>query len=349
MPDCILYIVENKKALELLHTGAAIENCRYPIDFAAGIDTGMSHLSEIRKGIMLLELESILHAEKGESALAVQSITAALGISRSLENEPSLISQLARNGCQRFTVSGIERIINRTELTGEQLAGLSRALIDSEELSVMARALGGERCFALSVLKMSAAEMAHILSLMSSSKPQSKVTSHLQSAKFTLHRLAGLTDRSTIVYLDLIEDYIDATQIPLNGRLAAIEQINARCTAASRAYFLLRHLTDGLPQVNTMSFRGFATLRAGWVALAVQRYRLATGRLPDTLTEILPEYLDSVPVDPFDGGEMRYKKLEVGFVVYSVGEDLSDDGGKARSPGGKGQSRNWDVTFIVER
>jgi hypothetical protein len=46
---------------------------------------------------------------------------------------------------------------------------------------------------------------------------------------------------------------------------------------------------------------------------------------------------------------MRYKRLERGFVVYGVGEDLSDDGGKERPLRRTKESPNWDITFVVER
>ena len=72
----------------------------------------------------------------------------------------------------------------------------------------------------------------------------------------------------------------------------------------------------------------------------------AAGKLPDALGEVVPAYLDAVPRDPFDGAELRYKRLEKGYVVYSIGEDGSDDGGKERS---KGKKQNCDETFIVER
>ena len=81
------------------------------------------------------------------------------------------------------------------------------------------------------------------------------------------------------------------------------------------------------------------------------RYRLATGNLPDTLAELVPTYLDAVPKDPFDESELRYRKLESGFVVYSVGNDGKDDGGQERLPyrERKKGSSTWDITFIVER
>jgi hypothetical protein len=67
--------------------------------------------------------------------------------------------------------------------------------------------------------------------------------------------------------------------------------------------------------------------------------------------DLVPTYLDAVPKDPFDGSELRYKKLETGFTVYSVGEDKRDDGGKERQPRGKRKKApySWDISFIVER
>ena len=96
-----------------------------------------------------------------------------------------------------------------------------------------------------------------------------------------------------------------------------------------------------------------AGLRTARTGLAIQRYRFAAGALPGTLAELVPAYLDAVPKDPFDGNELRYNKRGAGFVVYSIGEDRSDDGGAEQLPQSKrpkGQPPpNWDVTFIVEK
>jgi hypothetical protein len=75
-----------------------------------------------------------------------------------------------------------------------------------------------------------------------------------------------------------------------------------------------------------------ALLRVARAALAIERYRLATARLPDTLP-------DSTPLDPYTGQPLRYKQLAKGYVVYSVGEDGKDDGGDEKK----------DITFTVER
>jgi hypothetical protein len=101
-----------------------------------------------------------------------------------------------------------------------------------------------------------------------------------------------------------------------------------------------------IAQIDT---RIIAQLRTAQASLAIQRYRLATGKLPDTLAELVPAYLDAVVKDPFDGKDLRYKKLETGFVVYSIGEDGSDDGGKERQRKRSRPPTSWDITFIVQR
>ncbi len=97
--------------------------------------------------------------------------------------------------------------------------------------------------------------------------------------------------------------------------------------------------------------RAVAWLEVTATALAVERYRLARGKLPEALGQLVPDYLAAVPEDPFDGTPLRYRRTERGFVVYSVGEDGNDDGGKAVAPTvqGKPAARGYDITFTRER
>jgi hypothetical protein len=62
-----------REALELLHAGAAVKNCRYPIDLNAGLATLSPNLSQMRGAVRLLELEGILHAANGDRESAVRS------------------------------------------------------------------------------------------------------------------------------------------------------------------------------------------------------------------------------------------------------------------------------------
>jgi len=56
-------------------------------------------------------------------------------------------------------------------------------------------------------------------------------------------------------------------------------------------------------------------------------------------------------MDPFDGKPLRFKRLANGYMIYSIGRDLHDDGGKEEPPSttGVAKTENYDITFTVER
>ena len=91
-----------------------------------------------------------------------------------------------------------------------------------------------------------------------------------------------------------------------------------------------------------------AEARVTRTALAVERYRLAQGQSPERLDDLCPRFLDSVPLDPIDGRPLRYRKLEKGFVVYSVGANGADDGG-TREDDPKHKLATLDIVFKVPR
>lgn len=344
-----LYVVDNREALELLHAGAAIENCRYPVDLSAGPEALLPALGSLKDSVRLLSVEAISHADS-DPRLSARSVISSFGLARSLEKEPMLVSQLVRNACQGLTVSILERLINRTDFTDEQLCELSEAVVKAQAPSALLRVFVGERCMSLAILKMPPAQMAHIFSPRGHSA-RSLADARLKTLAIAFHRFAGLIDRSTTIYLDVMEDYVEATQLPLDRRRAAIDAIDARCRAALGTDFLLEHLTALFGRIDMINLRGIADLQTAHAALAIQRFRLAAGKLPDALADLVPTYLESVPRDPFDGNDLRYKKLEIGFVVYSVGVDRYDGGGQEMLPAKKrgGRSYDWDITFIVER
>jgi hypothetical protein len=66
-------------------------------------------------------------------------------------------------------------------------------------------------------------------------------------------------------------------------------------------------------------------------AIALERYRGRHGSYPKTLAELAPEFLKTVPADFMDGRPLRYRLTDDGHIVlYSVGLDCADNGGKIR-------------------
>jgi hypothetical protein len=334
------YLAQNKRALELLGKAASIEDSRYPIDLSAGSAALMPHLAEIRDVGHLLLLGAIWHAENNEGESAVEAVVSIFGVARTLAKEPLLVSQLVRFACESIGVSAIEQVVNRMKLGDEQLARLSQAFEQGEDESGLLRGFAGERCAVFDVLRVPDGVDPQVFGV-----PRS------MRLLYPVYRAMGLTDKGATIYLDLMDGLFDVLRLPEHKRIKAAEAIEAEIEDVPRIYVMMHMLMPAHLRIFQLSLSNVARLRTVRAGLAIERYRLANGKLPDKLAELVPAYLDAVPKDPFDGQELRYKRLEKGYVVYSIGEDGSDDGGKELLPRGKrkGGNENWDVTFIVER
>jgi hypothetical protein len=282
----------------------------------------------------LLGLEAVLYADDGDGQEATLSAISGFGIARSFVHEPLAISQLVRCGCQNAAISTVEQVLNRVELTDKQLSELAECVHQSESISDISIAFVGERCIGIDFFN----------------NPGIMNPSNVRiNPIFSLYKAVGMAESDAVIYLDLMDGYMKCIRLPLHERRKAADAVGVEFQSISKAHVLLRVIMPSLSGVITQDLRTIAHLRTAEVALAVQRYRLKTDKLPDKLADLVPAYLKSVPKDPFDGNELRYKRLEVGFVVYSIGEDLSDDGGKEKPTGKKNRGESWDVTFIVER
>jgi hypothetical protein len=82
--------------------------------------------------------------------------------------------------------------------------------------------------------------------------------------------------------------------------------------------------------------RLLATLRLLVCELALAQYVADHGQPPEQLLTLVPTYLPAVPVDPFSGRALIYRAEPPKYVVYSVGFDRRDDGGRPAVPFGGG-------------
>ncbi len=86
-------------------------------------------------------------------------------------------------------------------------------------------------------------------------------------------------------------------------------------------------------------------LAASRLVCACNLYARDHDTLPERLDELVPDYIDAVPRDPYDGEPFRYDRAN--RTVYSVGKDLEDAGGSPQLlPLGEGRygMRNRWVT-----
>ena len=329
------YLADNAQALELLHEAANIEQCRFPTDFTQGFNILMQALGPVRTGARLLQLEALIDIENHQGDAAIDSIEAILGVARSLRNEPFIISQLVCMGCKIMAAQTTERAMNRMDFSKTQLRRLKTLFAGYRGDSTLSKAFISERCFGAMAYRMPIDEIAGPIG-----RPPAVVA---------LYRLTGLAEMDTLVYLDLMAAYRDACRLPMPERQKAAQAVEEKLQNISKIHLISRGLMPALSRAVTLELMHIAELSTARTAIAVQRFGQANGHYPVTLDELIPDYLDAVPVDPFDGQALRYKMVDEGFVVYSVGEDGEDQGGKKRDRSKKYTEDAYDVAFWMER
>ena len=80
------------------------------------------------------------------------------------------------------------------------------------------------------------------------------------------------------------------------------------------------------------------------LAFALAAYCADHSGYPAKLADLTPKYVAAVPKDIFNGEELRYKREAEGYLLYSVGVNGKDDGGKGyddRKPG-----ETWDDLVV---
>jgi hypothetical protein len=94
----------------------------------------------------------------------------------------------------------------------------------------------------------------------------------------------------------------------------------AMAPAVGRMHYLMpQHETDRQLTIMTLGLAAFMAEK---------------GKYPDKLDALAPDYLKTVPTDFFSGKGFLYKPSGKGYLLYSVGENMIDDGGKDRDHGG---------------
>lgn len=93
---------------------------------------------------------------------------------------------------------------------------------------------------------------------------------------------------------------------------------------------LMRTLRPAVGRCRSVQDRLEQTERNLHVAWALAAYHADHKRYPARLADLVPHYLPAVPEDLFSGRPLVYRPQKDGYVLYSVGDNGQDDGGRAQ-------------------
>jgi len=151
----------------------------------------------------------------------------------------------------------------------------------------------------------------------------------------------GWFDLEKANYSRFFDEFVMPSIDVSNRRVSptACKQAEQRMTAVlgkSRAWLFFRHhafcslLVPGtLGLARKTAFAQTAADTAS-MACGIERFKLAKGRLPESVEQLVPEFLEKLPRDIITGEQLKYRATEGGrYVIYSVGWNEKDDGGAA--------------------
>jgi len=339
------YLNGNGEALSLLHQASDIPRSRFPINLSTLSILPYPHLRNLLSSAHLLETEAANHAECASPQLAIVSVQSLFALSQSLVKEPLVRSHLARIDCQGIAVGSLQNVLSKTRLTDAQLEALGSALAKADDQRGLARAFIGQRCIGIRGFDMMRETMDLTALPVARSLPLGQRIfvnlNVLFSSPAYLYDLSGFLQWDELNYLRLMERYIQTAQMSFPERIGAAQALRHSLERQGELHALSRVWLRGMngSRIILKDATVTARLRTARIAIAIERFCLERGRLPRTLGELDPFGMRAIPDDPFNGRPLRYKRLSSGYVVYSVGEDVRDDGGDKKN----------DVTFIVER
>lgn len=299
----------------------------------------LPHLAVLRVATQMLALRASAHLALGESDPALDDILLALQLADKLKDEPVLISYLVRCG-QRVVVAQAvwdgfaDRRWSESQLLKLQLELQQRAMWEE-----VAKATQGERAFGHQIIAVVRRDPAWLPQLGSSDVRNQSPPPPPWPERLFLRSIP----RGWFYFEEVEYDRIFRETMLSKAQVAsrcldpatvdkADSLMKAKLAAPSRA-FLHQRLLSGmllpaLPGVYRRAARAQVITDQAVLACALERHRLAHGRFPASLKDLVPQWLGAVPADLIKGEPPRYRReADDRFVVYSIGWNGTDDGG----------------------
>jgi hypothetical protein len=317
---------------------------RFPITFARNpIETLLPDLQESRRLATLLAYDVRRLAQAQDMKGALHSCRAGLNVARAVGDEPILVSQLVRIACASVACQSAERALGQGEPDPADLEALQQALEAEEDFNGLLAALRGERASFHQLLLLIGDGELDVAKAFQSMGDGGWPVDRFLPAKTRYDARAEHPD-----FLALLNECIETAKKPFHEQVADDRAFEAKVRDRVRTHRITRLLLPAVGKVSEAFRREYANLRCLTVLLAAERFRRAKGRWPEKLEELRPNFLAEIPLDPYDGKPLRYKRVADGVVVYSVGRDSTDDGGVLEPasplrPGTDLGYRLWDV------
>jgi hypothetical protein len=255
-------------------------------NFDKPLDTPLEQQQQSRKTAWLLAHSSELCSVDRDAAGAIEDVQATLILARYLDDEPFLISQLVRLAIQTIAISALERAMTCSVIPDDSLKSIQELLESETTGTPFVTALRGER--------------ANYHAMIECKNYQN---TNLSDADYawairTFHRAIETAKKGPPYYS---AEWTSLVQDVQNGSAAATR------------------LMPAFGKVRDAHTRVFANMRTAALAIAAERFRRDKGEWPTELKQLAPNYITTVPAEPYYGGPISLARPARGCSVYVKG------------------------------
>lgn len=274
-----------------------------------GVETEFPHVPNVRWAAVELRYSFYTHIHDNQIDDAITDLAAMRAVRDTMQHDPFIVSQLVRIAIHSMIVGSVEYALSTVEVTSDQCETLQRlAYFDCRP--GLADAFLGER----------------VMTLMAYDKLDGP------------HFFGQTRGDDKMLFLDTIRGLREAAWQPwpeamrrseaIDNRLHEVLQGNVvQKKVNSIRYMLACLLAPALGAVYKAGARVDWQQDATLVLINLRKYHAHHSRWPDKLDDLVPDYLDAVPVDPFDGQPTRYRANADEVFIWSIGSDGIDNGG----------------------
>jgi len=306
-------------ALFAVETGTQRPACRFQRDYDAGIDLLLPGLIDMKGLARILAAKARLEAEAGSMDRAWQLAAIEAKLADALRSEPALVSQLVRMAVISLSCSTVRNLCETALPNKEQQDDLEMILRTFEDVAPLVRAMDGERLlFGEWLFTRPGRELPQALQdlgLQGNQMPAMPAFIRWLAIRRLAFKPAFLADHAN--YLRIMHENARSLERPYSSE--TVEENYGR-------FSLTAMLAPASSRIQSIHCRMTADVRITRAGLALLRYQAAHGDFPSTLDALNMDGL----TDPFTQAPLHYHAEGEGFLLYSVGEDLKDNGGTPR-------------------
>lgn len=313
------------------------------------LDIRLPYLSSLRRLAKVMELDIQRAAVDGDGETVINNARAMLAMARHAKETPFVINDLVAMSIVSMAVRSLNDVLAERPgaLSVDQLRDLAHLLAASDDALTVR--LDGERLGMYDLVQhiyTDDGEGDGRITLDGMRMLQAVVGGEGAAAHFPGgdHAVAEVVASPAVGLLmasrrELLHEYdrmMDSLHAagsrPLweRQRPAVEQHIDEweRSPVQSIRYRPLTVLMPALGKTQVRSEKAMMRRDALLVAIALEIHHRRHGQWPGSLEELVPDLLPAVPPDRFDGQPLRYRLIEGAPVLYSVGTDRDDDGGR---------------------